>query len=184
MIIEADGFSFDFKDAIHAFVFDETDSQKATFHGAPMKGVDIIVELADAYLFIELKDYKDTTEYDVNLAVNDIEKESKQKAFKWLKNYLKYKYRDSYLYRHAEQKVEKPIHFICLVTFDNALNTRLKKALEKELPVGKCSRRWQLELATSCQVVNVQTWNRNWQTKWPVSHIGINAALPLATLGA
>jgi hypothetical protein len=178
MIIETDGFIIDFTDAIDAFVFDEKDSKKATFHGAPMKGVDIMVELVDAYLFVELKDYDDASAYDIALAVSDEDKKEKGRAFKWLKNYLKYKYRDTYLYRHAELKVEKPIHYICLVTFDNALNSRMKKELRKELPVGKSSQRWQLELANSCQVVNFETWNRNWSTKWPVARSPL--VLPVA----
>ena len=45
-IVEADGFEFRFEDALDAFVFDETDSTKPTFHGAPMKGVDIVAEFA------------------------------------------------------------------------------------------------------------------------------------------
>ncbi len=36
-IVKADGFEFRFEDALDAFVFDEKDSTKATFHGAPMK---------------------------------------------------------------------------------------------------------------------------------------------------
>lgn len=37
-VVAADGFEFQFTDALDAFVFDETDSTKPTFHGAPMKG--------------------------------------------------------------------------------------------------------------------------------------------------
>ena len=54
-----DGFSFDFSDALDAFVFDEKDRFKPTFHGQPMKAVDIVVELADAYLYVEIKDFYD-----------------------------------------------------------------------------------------------------------------------------
>ena len=53
-IVEADGFEFRFEDALDAFVFDETDSTKPTFHGAPMKGVDIVAEFAEAYVYVEL----------------------------------------------------------------------------------------------------------------------------------
>lgn len=135
-----------------------------------MKGVDIVAEFDEAYVYIELKDYDDPSICDVPSALNDDEKKSRQKSFKWLKNYLKYKFRDSYLYRHAEQKVEKPIHYVCLLTFDNALNSRMQKALKKELPVGRASRRWVQPLATSCHVVNVDKWNRNFP-KWPVTRL-------------
>ena len=53
--IDADGFSFHFTDAIHAFVFDEKDKTKPTFHGVPMKGVDIVAEFDQAYVYVELK---------------------------------------------------------------------------------------------------------------------------------
>ncbi|MBS3952426.1 MAG: hypothetical protein KGZ88_05705 [Methylomicrobium sp.] len=169
-IVEADGFEFRFADALDAFVFDETDTSKPTFHGSFMKGVDIIAEFEEAYIYVELKDYDDLSIYDVRGATNDEERKLRQDGFKWLKNYLKYKFRDSYLYRHAEQKVEKPVHYVCLITFDNALNTRMQKALKQELPVGKASRRWVQSLATSCQVVNLDKWNENFP-KWPVTRL-------------
>ena len=174
-IVEADGFEFCFEDALDAFVFDETDSTKPTFHGAPMKGVDIVAEFADAYVYVELKDYDDPSMYDVRGAATEDETNSRQASFKWLKNYLKYKFRDSYLYRHAEQKVDKPVHYVCLITFDNALNSRMQKSLKQELPVGKASRRWVQALATSCHVVNLDKWNENFP-KWPVTRLAAAAA--------
>jgi hypothetical protein len=173
-IVEADGFEFRFSDAMDAFVFDETDTSKPTFHGVPMKGVDIIAEFEEAYIYVELKDYDDPSIYDVLVATSDEERKARQDSFKWLKNYLKYKFRDSYLYRHAEQKVEKPVHYVCLITFDNALNTRMQKALKQELPVGKASRRWVQSIATSCQVVNLDKWNENFP-KWPVTRLAATA---------
>jgi hypothetical protein len=169
-VVAADGFEFQFTDALDAFVFDEKDRSKPTFHGAPMKGVDIVAEFEAAYVYVELKDYEDPSIYDVSNAINDEEKKARQDSFKWLKNYLKYKFRDSYLYRHAEQKVDKPIHYVCLLTFDNALNSRMQKSLKRELPVGKASRRWAQTLAQSCQVVNLQKWNENFP-KWPVTRL-------------
>ena len=46
-VVQTDGFEFRFENALDAFVFDETDPEKPTFHGAPMKGVDIVAEFAD-----------------------------------------------------------------------------------------------------------------------------------------
>jgi hypothetical protein len=170
MRIEADGFRFDFTDAIDAFVFDEKDRSKSTYHGLPMKAVDIVAEFETAYVFVEMKDFDDPEIYNEALTGDEQDVESKRKSFNWLKNYLKHKYRDSYLYRHAEQKVDKPIHYLCLLTFDNALNDRMQKALKLELPIGKASHRWQAEIANSCQVLNVDRWNRNFP-KWPVQKI-------------
>ena len=169
-IVKADGFEFRFTDALDAFIFDETDSTMPTFHGAPMKGVDIVAEFDEAYVYVELKDYDDPSICDVIGAATDGQKHSRQESFKWLKNYLKYKFRDSYLYRHAEQKVEKPVHYVCLITFDNALNSRMQKSLKQELPVGRPSRRWVQALATSCHVVNIDKWNENFP-KWPVTRL-------------
>ncbi len=173
MIIEADGFSFDFTDAIDAFIFDEKDKTSPHYHGLPMKGVDIIVVLRDACLFVELKDLNDPASYDEMMATeNDINDAlQRRQTFNWLKNYLKYKYRDTYLCRHAENQIDhtKPLHYICVLTFENALNTRLQKTLKKELPVGKASKRWQFEIARSVQVMNVANWNKNFP-KWPLHH--------------
>lgn len=142
-IIEIDGYSFDFPDAADAFVFDETDQSKPNFHGVTqLKCVDIIAEFEDSYIFIEIKDYDDPSISDVKNSQLDHQRKTRQEHFRWLKNYLKYKYRDSYLYRHAEDKVNKPIHYICLTNFDNALNHKMQKDLKYELPVGKVSKRW------------------------------------------
>ena len=168
MKIVADGFCFDFTDALDVFVFDEKDRTKPTYHGVPMKAVDLVAEFPDAYVFVEMKDFDDPDMYDQVLAENDEEIKKRRDNFKWLKNYLKYKYRDTYLFRHAEEKVNKPIHYICLLTFDNALNTAMQKALKRELPVGKASRRWVREIVKSCHVVNLTKWNENFP-KWPVS---------------
>lgn len=169
MKIDADGFSFDFTDAIDLFIFDEKDKSKATYHGQPMKAVDIVAEFTDAYVFVEMKDFNDPKMYDTKSFVSEEELKEKRGYFKWLKNYLKYKYRDSFLFRYAEQKTDKPIHYICLLTLDNAQNTIMRKSLQKELPVGLASRRWARKIVNSCQVVNVSTWNRNFP-KWPVIH--------------
>ncbi len=168
MKMVSDGFCFDFTNALDVFVFDEKDRTKPTYHGAPMKAVDLVVEFPHVYVFVEIKDFDDPDMYNQRLAEDDEDIKDRRDHFKWLKNYLKYKYRDTYLFRHAEEKVDKPIHYICLLTFDNALNTIMQKALWKELPVGLASRRWKREIVKSCHVVNLARWNENFP-KWPVS---------------
>ena len=169
-VVETDGFKFRFSDAVDAFVFDEEDSTQQTFHGVPMKAVDIVAEFEDAYVYIELKDYSDPSVYDVLGDATDEEMRCRREKFKWLKNYLKYKFRDSYLYRHAEQKVEKPVHYVCLITLEDALNSRMQELLQRELPVGKASYRWVRALAESCSVVNVDKWNESFP-KWSVERL-------------
>ncbi len=168
MKVDADGFSFNFTNALDAFVFDEKDKTKPTYHGQPMKAVDIVAEFDKAYIYVEIKDFCNPGMYKVELATNDDEIKTKRDHFNWLKNYLKYKYRDSYLFRHAENKVEKPIYYICLLTLDNALNMAIQKALCQELPIGVASKRWKQAIVESCQVVNMKKWNKNFP-KWPVS---------------
>lgn len=180
-IVVADSFEFRFSDAIDAYVFDEKDRSKPTFHGAPMKGVDIVAEFEEAYVYIELKDYDDPSAYDVVRASNDDERRARMDSFKWLKNYLKYKFRDSHLYRYAEGKVDKPVHYVCVLTFDNALNSRMLNELKRELPIGKKPRRWTQALAKSCQVVNLDKWNEVFP-KWPASRLPAAALAPASTV--
>lgn len=71
MKIGADGFSFDFTDAIDAFVFDEKDKLKLTYHGQPMKAVDIVAEFAEVYIYVEMKDFYDPDRYDQALGMNE-----------------------------------------------------------------------------------------------------------------
>lgn len=172
--LTCEGFEFSFTDAISAFKFDEHDDKSApNYHGAPMKAVDVIAEFEEAYVFVEIKDYSDQDPDSYNPRLTGTEEEAKERRarLKWLKNYLKYKYRDSFLFRHAEAKVDKPIHYICLMTFENGLNNFLAKQLRPELPIGRANRRWTNNLAQSCHVMNVATWNRNYP-KWPLKKVG------------
>ena len=155
--IETGGFIFEFNDVLDAFVFDEADAAKPTYHGATMlKAVDILVECEDRWFFIEVKNFHDPTLYDQEGGEN------------FLRETLKYKFRDTYLYRHAENKITKPIIYVCLLAnLENALCTRMCKSLSVELPINKPTTRWQLELAQGCIVLNVDRWNQNFK-QWQV----------------
>ena len=130
MRIQVEGFSFDFPDAIDAFVFDEKDKSKQRYHGSLMKAVDIVVEFRTDYVYVEMK-VLNPDRYN-NRRTHD--EEQKSKNLNLLKSDLKYKYRDSFLFRYAEGKVEKPIHYVCLLNLDNAQMTYLQKWLKIELP--------------------------------------------------
>ncbi|MEK8021120.1 MAG: hypothetical protein VSS75_029975 [Candidatus Parabeggiatoa sp.] len=168
MKIEVDGFSFDFTDAIDAFVFDEKYKSQSHYHGLSqaMKAVDIIVELDNDYLFIEVKDFHAPDDYNFQSAVDDEQKKEKRSHFNHLLEVLKYKYRDTWLYRWAENKTDKPIRYLCLLTLDNALISALNNELRRQLPIGNASPRWNREIARSCVVVNIERFHRhfpNWQ---------------------
>ena len=172
MKVEVDGFEFDFSDALAAFVFDEKDAGKETFHGLShaMKAVDLVVELEQAYLFIEVKDFHAPDDYDFRNSADDAQVGERRKRLDHLREVLKHKFRDSYLYRWAEQGVDKPVHYLCLLTLENGLLAVLKKELQKQLPVGCAGPRWKTEIARSCAVLNVERWNKNFP-KWPVSRL-------------
>ena len=160
MIVECDGFEFDFTDALDVFIFDEKDKQKTNYHGLShaMKAVDIVVELQDYYLFIEVKDFYEPESY------------TDPKFFSHLCEALKYKYRDSWIYRWCEHKTDKPIKYLCLLELENALLGRVSKELRKQIPVGKASPRWIEEICNDCNVLNFEIWNQRF-TAWKVKRI-------------
>lgn len=158
MKMTVDGFDFKFEDAIDVFVFDEKDKNLPNYHGLShaMKAVDLVVELENDYLFIEVKDFHKPENY------------SNGNNFNHLREVLKQKYRDTFLYRWAENKINKPIRYLCLLTLDNALISRMNKEIKKQLPVGRPVPRWEKAIAQSSVVVNIDRWNRNFP-KWPVN---------------
>lgn len=159
--MDVDGYHFDFKDVVNVYVFDEKDSSSPHFHGGFMKAVDIIAEFKNKVFFIEVKDYRgEEAKYTVCKTMSNEDAKQATDAVKWLKNYLKYKFRDTYLYRYAEGGISpKEIHYICLLTLTSGVSAIIKKQLREELPVGKKGKRWTTILAKSCQVVDVNGWN-------------------------
>ncbi len=160
MKIEVDGFEFDFQDAIDGFIFDEKDCSHERFHGFShgMKAVDLVVELENDYLFVEVKDFHTPEKY------------REGDCFNHLRESLKYKYRDSFLYRWAEKKVDKPIRYLCLLTLENALISRMNKEIKNQLPAGIPVENWRQPIANSCAILNEERWNSNF-SKWPVKKV-------------
>lgn len=158
MKVSADGFEFDFTDAIDAFIFDEKDKTKPTYHGLShaMKAVDLIVELEEAYYFIEVKDFHTPNDY------------NGKDHFNHLREVLKYKYRDTFLYRFSENKIEKPIYYLCLLTLDNALISRMIKEIRIQLPIGRPAARWERGIVHGAGILNEERWNKRYP-QWPVS---------------
>jgi len=168
MRVVSDGFQIDFRGAIEAFKFDDTDPASPHFHKAPMKAVDIIAEFKNEYVFVEIKTQyfpEDAEEIERLTSVGQLP--GQPAYFKWLKEYLKYKFRDSLLYRHAEGKLDKPVRYICLLNVEDGLILKIKSDLKKELPVGLAGPRWKTGLAISCHVHNLASWRRN-HPGWPV----------------
>jgi hypothetical protein len=162
-VVEVDGYRMTFTDALSAMAFD-------TYHNEPLKSVDIIAEFDSHYVYVEIKEFHDLDMYDIRMGGTEEEQNLRRGCFKWLKGYLKYKYRDSYLFRSAEGKAEKPIHYICLLNLDSALNQQLAKQLRGELPYGKAKGKWQNQIVKSCQVINETVWKQNWPA-WTIERI-------------
>ncbi len=172
MIIEVNNFSFNFPEAVDAFIFDEKNSQKSNYHGLShaMKAVDCIVELPNHFLFIEVKDFFPPDDYKLATDCHNAGKKEINKYLNRLLETLKYKYRDSWLYRWAEKKIHKPIHYLCLLTLENAQISFSQKQLNHQLPIGMPSPRWHREIAQKCLVLNLERWRKNFP-QWPVQHI-------------
>lgn len=164
MTVTTDSYRFDFPHAVEAYKFDETDNMSPYYHGVSvLKAVDVMVELPSEYVFIEIKTYD-------NLA--DFKKEDKTYDDNEAKNYLIYnlsrKYRETFLYRLCERKVDKPVNYVCLLNFDTALMSYCRKELAKRIPVEKANpKRWHKSLLDRSRlfVVDKEAWNRN-LTQW------------------
>lgn len=149
MILREGTLQFDFAGAIDAFKFDEQNPALVTFHGLShcMKAVDFVVEYDDHYLFVEIKDPRDPNRYG-----------SEQDKSALIKN-LTTKFRDTFLYRWAENKLDKPVRYQCLVELDNAQTLYLMNQLKNQLPTETPPARWQQPLAHLCAIANLTTWN-------------------------
>ncbi|MDL2268640.1 hypothetical protein LJC71_09205 [Desulfosarcina sp. OttesenSCG-928-A07] len=149
MILQEGMLQFDFAGAVDAFKFDEQDRALATYHGLShcMKAVDFVVEYPDHYLFVEIKDPKNSNRYG-----------SAQDKLTLIKN-LTTKFRDTFLYRWAENQLDKPVRYQCLVELDNAQTLYLMNQLKNQLPTNKHPARWQRPLVHLCAVANQATWN-------------------------
>ena len=174
MKIETDGFAFQFTRALDAFRFDEKDKTKPHFHGLShaMKAVDLVVELPSDYLFIEVKDFHAMDDYDFKSAITPKQRENRQAHFNHLREVLKYKFRDTWLYRWAQGKADKPVRYLCLLTLDNALLSVMSKELRQQLPVGLAGPHWSGALAQTCLVLNLERWNANFP-QWPVARLTV-----------
>jgi hypothetical protein len=161
MQIVADGYKFDFPDAIEAYKFDETDKLSPYYHGVtPLKAVDVMVELPNTYLFIEIKSYDDLSVFAEEHACDTCGAKVNHKN--WLKNNLVRKYRDTFLYRYCEKKLDKPIIYVCLLNFDSALLSFFKKRLREEIPLGNSRKgRWKKTILEHVILTNMAAWNRN-----------------------
>lgn len=160
----------DFTDALSALIFDQTDPDIPEFHDfRNMPRVDFIVELPSSIFFIEIKDPGRAGLEDTDTA-RFLRKLEDGK----LEDSLVNKYICTFLFRWAERKLEKSVHFVILTSLDEALIPNLNDALEKRFaPILKKSSRWERMPLGSCQVHSLRTWEEVYPT-WPVTRLGTN----------
>ena len=142
-----------------------------TFHGLShcMKAVDFIVEEADRVSFIEIKDPDHP---------NATAARSNKFIQKFLSGYLdedlKYKYRDTFLYQWAAERVDKPIYYWVIIAMNKLTAPDLSARtddLRRKLPLnGPPSGQWKRPIVMGCMVFNIDTWNRH-QPRFPLSRI-------------
>lgn len=172
MKIKADGFEFEFPEALEAYVFDEKDRADARYHGLShaMKAVDLVVELPNDTLFIEVKDFHAPDDYNFKAAATDNQRSERRQCLNHLRDVLVHKFRDTWLYRRSERAagaLEKPVRYLYVLTLDNGLLGVVSKEMNQALPTGLAGPRWQRELAKSCAVLNLQRWNSAFPG-WPL----------------
>ncbi len=145
---------FNFPRAIAARQFD------GGSHGLShcMKAVDFIVELADRYLLIEVKDPANSkaTKKDRAKFVKTLTSGTLCKA-------LTDKLRDSLLYRWAEGGLDKDIYYIVLLELplppDPAHYVTISDALKRELPFNGLPASWKRPLVRGVAVLDIAKWN-------------------------
>jgi hypothetical protein len=122
-----------------------------------MKAVDFIVESNDYVIFIEFKDpdHPRAREKDRKRFFNSLLAGNEDDEFVR-------KYRDTFIYRWAENVNDKPIKYYILIganRLDAGLLTPIIDNLARKLPVSGPTT-WQRQIVTECAVFNLETWNK------------------------
>lgn len=168
MILREGDIEFDFTDAVDAIVFDEIKNKAAeNYHGvSEMHRVDFIVEFDEDIVFIEVKDPGNP-----KARAEGLEKFYGELEDGTLVGTFVGKYIDSFLYRWAEDKISKPVHYLSLVTMDEELLINLTDGITGKMPpMNKNVLRWKRQIVNNCQVFNIESWNENFP-KWPVRRV-------------
>jgi len=134
-----------------------------------MKAVDFVVEESDWVLFIEFKD-PDHLRADPDAReafLQELQTGGKDDD-------LVRKYRDSFIYRWAENALKKPIIYYVLVAaswLDEAMLLARTEELKRKLPIeGPASGVWQRQIVAGCGVFNLETWNKH-LLQYPVKRV-------------
>ena len=154
-VIEEGSLIIEIPDALSFKKFDDGKS-----HGLShcMKAVDFIVETKDRIIFIEIKDPPPTGK---NTAKFIEELQSGR-----LDETLKYKYRDSFLYEWASEKINKPVYYYVIIALDKLDPASLlfrTDEFKRKLPVSFAL--WKRQIVHTCAVFNIESWNKAFRNK-------------------
>lgn len=143
---------FTFTNARSVIKFDDPST-----HGvAEMKAVDFVVEFEDFVLFVEVKDPDHTESTPERVEAFRAKLHSGK-----LLNDLKYKFRDTFIYRWACDELDKPIKYVVLIQM-GALQPRTYQLwtdkLRRALPTTEPAN-WVRRLLSEAWVMNMHTWN-------------------------
>ncbi len=159
---------FTFSNAIDAIIFDEMKDKSAdNYHGVgAMHRVDFVVEFEEAIVFVEVKDPDNP-----KAKSEGLQKFHDELANDVLAETFVAKYIESFIYRWAEDKLNKPVHYLSLVTMDEELLGNLTDGIMRKMPpMNKAVPRWKRQFVNNCQVFNIDSWNENFP-KWPVKRV-------------
>jgi hypothetical protein len=141
---------FDFAAALKAVKFDDG----ITHAKSSVQAVDFIVEHADRYTFVEVKDPDEPG------AANVEAFREKLKSGQLIRS-LAGKFRDSLFFRVIQGVEKKPVEYIVLLSMaaltDADLLTKTDE-LKRSLPIEHSD--WPENCATSCVIMNVRQWRR------------------------
>lgn len=144
---------FTFKGVRDAVKFD------GSSHGltSVMSAVDFVVELERAYLFVEVKDPDNPRATDEGR-----DKFSDKLSSEELLWGLVEKYRESFLYRWAQKRIDKPITYVvllCAQRLDPILLLGQQDKLREYLPLTRpdC---WARGIADGCAILTLEQWKK------------------------
>jgi len=134
-----------------------------------MKAVDFIVEEKNRIIFIEIK----------NPEHPSATIEAKETFFEELcsgkvNDILVQKYRDSFIYLWAEEKLTKPVVYWVLIAsknIDPAMLLHKTEELKRKIPLeGPKSGAWKRQIVVGCAMFNHETWKQH-LPKFPVRSV-------------
>ena len=133
-----------------------------------MKAVDWILELPERVCFIEVKDLDAPGAKDHGNRDDFLQELLSGR----LSGILATKFRDSFLYEWACNRVDQPISYYVIVAsadLDDALLMSRTEDLRRKLPVGTPAS-WERAMAQDCLVFNIAKWNEVFP-EFPLSRV-------------